>query len=156
MSQEIVEVKELGDRGVMVEGGQTSACNSCKARSGCGHASLAKLGRPVRLWVPTDITLSVGQQVVLDLPDGSLAASATTLYGIPLVALIVGAALGQQSAGDFGALLTGALGLLFGFLLARSVAYRFRDRWQPRVVEICSTQSSSSDLILTSSSSISQ
>ncbi|MGB1091200.1 MAG: SoxR reducing system RseC family protein [Oceanobacter sp.] len=136
MSREIVEVKEIAEQGVLVEGIQASACSSCNAKAGCGHASLAKIGRPVRLWVPTEKSLQVGQHVVLDLPDGSLAASATTMYGIPLLGLVIGAASGQ-SAGDLGAFVSGAAGLLIGFLIARGIANRFRDQWQPRVVEVC-------------------
>ncbi|MCY0965944.1 SoxR reducing system RseC family protein [Parathalassolituus penaei] len=137
MSQEIVEVKEIGSGGVWVEGIQKSACGSCNARKGCGHASLAELGRPMRLWISTSERLDAGQHVVLDLPDGALAASATTLYGLPLVALIIGAISGQNLGGDTAALVLGGGGLVAGFLLARHLASRNRERWQPRIVSVC-------------------
>jgi sigma-E factor negative regulatory protein RseC len=137
MSQEMVEVKEIGQGGVWVEGVQRSSCGSCSSRSGCGHASLAEMGRPVRLWIETAETLDEGQHVVLDLPDGALAASATTLYGLPLLTLIGGAVSGQMIAGDSGALFAGAVGLAAGFYGARKLAELFRGSWQPRIVSVC-------------------
>ena len=137
MSQEIVEVKEIGTGGVWVEGIQRSACGGCNARKGCGHASLAELGKPMRLWISTAQSLDAGQHVVLDLPDGALATSAAVLYGLPLIGLIVGAVAGQNLGGDTAALVLGGAGLLGGFGVARHFASRNRERWQPRIVSVC-------------------
>ncbi|MFK4753446.1 SoxR reducing system RseC family protein [Oceanobacter antarcticus] len=138
MPHEVVEVKEIAAGGVWVEGLQQSACGSCNARAGCGQATLSSLGKPVRLWVATEYVLQPGQQVVLDLPSGSLAASAATLYGTPLIGLILGAAAGQASGGDVAALLVGVLGLAGGLLLARYIANLKRHQWLPAIVSVCS------------------
>ena len=102
MSQEIVEIVEIGEQGVWVEAMQQSACSSCNARSGCGQHSLSKLGRKMRLWVPTERHFSVGEQATLTLPDGSLALSALVLYGLPLLAMMLLAVVGHGLAGEPG------------------------------------------------------
>lgn len=142
MSQEMVAVKEVAPGGVWVEGVQQSSCGACAARKGCGHASLAEMGKPVRLWIPTSQPLREGQTVVLDLPDGALAASATTLYGAPLAGLIAGAVCGQAAGSDTTALLGGIAGLAAGFIVARTLAHRFRNTWQPRIVSVCNLSGS--------------
>lgn len=137
MNQEIVEVVEIGDGGVWVEGIQRSACNSCSARAGCGQHSLSKLGRPVRLWIETADVYVPGDQVILMLPEGSLALSALSLYGLPLMGLIGGALLGYQGGSDATSMMTGALGLTLGLLAARLIARRNKDQWQPRIASRC-------------------
>jgi len=136
MTQEIVVVTELGDGGVWVEGVQKSACNSCNARSGCGQHSLSKLGRPMRLWVEGGEHLKVGQEVILSMPTSGLAISALLLYGLPLLALIAGASIGQ-SFGDLYAALAGLAGLSGGFFLARIISAHYQDRWQPKLLPGC-------------------
>lgn len=137
MIQEIVEVVEIGDGGIWVEGMQRSACGSCNARAGCGQHTLSKLGRPVRLWVDTLDQFLVGDQVVIALPEGSLAFSALSLYGLPLVGLVIGAILGNQGGSEAQSMLTGLLGLVIGFGVARWFARRHKTDWQPSIVKGC-------------------
>ncbi|PHQ83452.1 MAG: alginate biosynthesis protein AlgM [Thalassobium sp.] len=121
MSQEVVAVVEQGEGGIWVEATQRSACGSCNARSGCGQHSLSKLGRPMRLWIPTDRNYQVGDQVILSLPQGGLALSALVLYGLPLVGLIAGAILGQRLGTDLLSALVGIAGLGIGFVVAKTI-----------------------------------
>lgn len=153
MNQEIVEVVEIGDGGIWVEGVQRSACGSCSARAGCGQHTLNKLGRPVRLWVETkkveatsletadNNTYRVGDQVTLALPSGSLAFSALSLYGLPLIGLVLGAILGNlpdnQGASEVQSMLGAVLGLVLGLGAARWFARRNKSDWQPRIVPGC-------------------
>ena len=138
MSQEIVEIVELGKQGVWVEAMQQSACSSCNARSGCGQHSLSKLGRKMRLWVPTEKTFRVGEQATLTLPDGSLAMSALVLYGMPLVSMIALALVGHISAGEGASVIAGVIGLVAGFWVARQIAERKKEDWQPQFRDACS------------------
>jgi sigma-E factor negative regulatory protein RseC len=135
VNQEIVQVVETGNNGVWVEGIQQSACNSCSARAGCGQHSFSKLGKPVRLWVPTGDHFRVGEQVTIQLPSGSLAISALCLYGLPLIGLIIGAVIGYQGGSEPQSLLAGALGLVGGLLLARKLGQKMQGQWQPRVLK---------------------
>jgi len=133
INRELVRVTERGKGGIWVEGVQQSACNSCSAKSGCGQHSLSKLGRPVRLWVDTPEQFEIGEIVELTLPQGSLAASAAALYGLPLLGLIAGAVAGHQLWGESASVFTALVGLAVGFLAARVLSSRFRDEWQPTV-----------------------
>lgn len=137
MNQEIVEVVEIGDGGIWVEGIQRSACGSCSARSGCGQHTLNKLGRPVRLWVETLDRYLVGEQVVLALPEGSLAFSALSLYGWPLIGLVIGAVLGNQGGSEAQSIMVGVMGLIVGLGVARWFARRNKNDWQPSIVPGC-------------------
>ena len=133
VNKETVRVTGLGKGGIWVEGIQQSACNSCSAKSGCGQHSLSKLGRPVRLWVDTQDSFEVGEVVGLTLPQGSLAASAAALYGLPLLGLIAGAIAGHQIWGESASVVTALAGLGVGFAGARYLSSRFRDVWQPTI-----------------------
>src|SRR5690554_7465990 len=97
MNQEWVTVKQIEPGGIWVESLQRSACDSCNARSGCGQRTLSQLGKPIRLWIPSEETFQIGQQVLVELPTGGLALSSLMLYGLPLVTLAVAAMLGQRS-----------------------------------------------------------
>ena len=145
MNQEIVEVVEIGDGGIWVEGVQRSACGSCSARAGCGQHSLSKLGRPVRLWVKSSQVFQVGQQVVLSLPQGSLALSALNMYGLPLIGLIAGAMAGYTTGSEPASVITGLIGLGAGLWLARMIAHRREKDWQPQILNQCNGFSGSSD-----------
>ena len=133
MTVERVTVVETASSGIWVEAVQRSACASCNARSGCGQHTLSQLGRTMRLWVPTDRILHVGDEVLLELPAGGLAFSALTLYGLPLLLLIVGAALGAQNS-EIMAIIGGLLGLGIGFIAAKKVAHQHQSSWQPRLL----------------------
>lgn len=134
MNREIVHVIERQQDGVWVEAVQRSACQSCSVRSGCGQSALQQLGRPMRLWVAApNHRLSVGDEAVLVMPEGGVALSALTLYGLPLLAMIAGSVLGQAWLGELTALLGAGLGLLLGFGMARYCAARHS--WQPRLDE---------------------
>lgn len=135
MNQEVVQVVGTGDDGIWVEGVQQSACGSCSARSGCGQHTLSKLGRPVRLWVNTKDRFTVGEQVTISLPSGSLALSALGIYGLPLVGLIIGAVLGFQGGSEPQSVMAGGLGLVLGLVAARGLGNRMQQQWQPVVLK---------------------
>src|SRR5690554_1804861 len=89
MSQEWVTVKQIEPGGIWVESLQRSACDSCNARSGCGQRTLSQLGKPIRLWIPSEETFQIGQQVLVELPTGGLALSSLMLYGLPWSLLLL-------------------------------------------------------------------
>lgn len=139
MNREWVEVVATDVGGVWVESQQRSACESCQARSGCGQQALTKLGRPVRVWVPTQESFQIGQAIMVELPSGGLALSAIMLYGIPLLALIMGAAFGQTVGNDLYAAILGLLFLGVGLLVSKQVTQRYKTLWQPKIVPLCAS-----------------
>lgn len=137
MNQEWVTVNQVEADGIWVESLQRSACDSCNARSGCGQRTLSQLGRPIRLWIATDASFSVGQQVQVELPNGGLALSALMLYGLPLLMLILAALLGQTLGNDILAAVIGLAGLAVGLYMSRQLTQRYKQLWQPRVLPSC-------------------
>lgn len=144
MALEQVEIISKTSDGLWVEGLQRSACDSCQARKGCGQRSLSQLGRSTQIWVPCDHTdeHQIGDQVTLVMPESGLIASALTLYGLPLLGLILGALLGSLLFAESSELVTFVLsmiGLAAGLFTARVIARAKQADWQPRLQTVCQT-----------------
>ena len=141
MIEEQVVVTSLDIGGVWVEGVQQSACGSCSAKAGCGKHTMSQLGRKVSLWLPKDDSsgngLSVGQQVVVGLPEGAILRSTLVLYGIPLMFLLAGAIVGHILAGELASILLSIFSMLLGFKLARNRAENNKRHWQPKFIRRC-------------------
>jgi sigma-E factor negative regulatory protein RseC len=151
MIEEQVIVASLAVGGVWVEGIQQSTCGSCSAKAGCGKHAMSQMGRKVSLWLPEENDLesnsyksnsngnklSIGQQVVVGLPEGAILRSTLVLYGIPLLFLLVGAIVGHALAGEIGSILLSASSMLLGFKFARNRAEHNKRHWQPRFIRRC-------------------
>ena len=85
--------------------------------------------------LPTALELRAGDKVVISIPDGAPLKAALASYGLGVVLLVVGAALGEvwsaDGAGDLGAALGGLAGLLLAFALNR-VLFRSRN-WRAQL-----------------------
>lgn len=120
---EVIAVE--GDR-VHLAARRRSQCGSCAARAGCGHGLLDQLGRSrsvtidlPRTSVPDGVT--VGQTLLLRVPEGSVLRASCELYGPPLLGLLAGAgvaAIGFPQA-DAVAVVAATAGLFMGWLVAR-------------------------------------
>lgn len=148
MNREVVEVSEVTPGGVWVKTSRQTACGSCSARAGCGQHALSQLGRPVSLWVSTDLPLKIGQQVTISLPKGGVALSALMLYGLPLIGVLLGAMLGQPW-GDGAALVGALIAMIAGFILSRTLSWRYRKQWQPTVLPSCERSHSTATILTT-------
>ena len=137
MIEERVKVVRKAANGVWIEGVQQSACQACTAKSGCGHHTMSQLGRRVCLWLETPEILDVGEQVIIGLPEGALAKSALAVYGLPLVAMVLGAMLGHVVSGETGAITASLLGLLIGFGVAKSWSNANKSQWHPILMRRC-------------------
>lgn len=140
MLEEQAIVVEASAEEVWVETCRQTACQSCSAKSSCGHSLLSKIssGKTQRLQVKTDKELQVGDQVVLGLDEGAFIRGSALVYLLPLLALIIGALagdalFGQDSLMSF--VLAGA-GLLAGFAYVRWYSWRHRQdaQYQPVVL----------------------
>ncbi|GIX30489.1 MAG: hypothetical protein KatS3mg124_0961 [Porticoccaceae bacterium] len=115
---------------VLVETAPAGACGSCGARPGCGHhllgRSLAGATR-IPVAVPPDFPspLSPGDRVVIGVAEDLLVKSALTLYGVPLLGGLLGAAGGHLALASEGwAALFALVGFAAGAWAARRVAAR--------------------------------
>ncbi|MDR1349623.1 MAG: SoxR reducing system RseC family protein [Zoogloeaceae bacterium] len=91
-------------------------CGRCHEAGGCGSAHLTQMFclRPRRYRVLNPMDAPVGAQVMVVLPAGTLRRSVRLAYGLPLLALFAGAAVGDMAADDAGA----AVGAVCGLILA--------------------------------------
>jgi len=91
-------VKSITDDGAWVETLRQSTCQSCKARAGCGQRMLSELGQETALVFAVYTSakpplLSVGQEVSIGIPREVVALGSLSLYLIPVISLLLGAAL---------------------------------------------------------------
>ena len=121
-----------------IETQRSSACDACSAKSGCGHSALAKLGaKSVHMEARCDIEVSVGDQVVVGVPESVMVKSSLLAYLMPLVMMLVGALIADSmGASDDATALAAVLGLAFGFVVLR---WHFKknqhdSRYQPQVL----------------------
>lgn len=88
----------------------------------------------------------VGDEVVVELPEGRVAQASLLAYTVPLVFLVAGllaaapvrSALGLTVPQDLLAVILGLLGLGLSLLILRAVEPRIRRRsgWRPQVVSV--------------------
>lgn len=123
---------------VWVETIRQSACDSCNAKAGCGHSTLAKLGRDsVHMHARCDIDVAIGDQVVVGVPEAIMVKSSLLAYLMPLLLMLVAVLAADSVWGqDLITALAGIGGLGFGFLLLRWHFHRNQhdERYQPVVL----------------------
>ncbi len=131
-------IEESG-RVVAVEGDQAwvrtiqvSTCQSCAARKGCGQGLMNTLGagRGTEVRVTNVLDVSVGDDVVLGVPEDALLRASALMYLVPLLMMIGAAVATRQwiTVVDGWIALAGLAGLLLGFVLVGQV-------WVPHVRE---------------------
>ncbi|RLT88474.1 MULTISPECIES: SoxR reducing system RseC family protein [unclassified Ketobacter] len=125
-----------------VETLRQSACDSCSAKSGCGHSALAKLGQnAIHMQAVCEIDVTIGDQVVVGVPEEIMVKSSILAYLMPLLTMMVGVLLADSFWGqDLLTALAGIIGLALGFVILRWHFHRNRhdERYQPVVLRrIC-------------------
>jgi len=115
----VVRALDGGEAVVEVEQG---GCGRCHEKGGCGGQHLTQMlcagKKTYRVDNPGGA--AVGETVTVAIAAGAVGRSANLAYGLPLLAVIVGAVLGTQVGGNPGAMAGGGAGLLFAWLLVRS------------------------------------
>ena len=140
MLEEQALVVAVDDDGVRVETCRQSACQSCSAKSHCGHSLLGKIskGQIQQFYVSTDLELKPGDQVVLGLGEQAFIKGSALVYLMPLLAMMLMAVIGEQLFGNNSLMsfFLAATGLLSGFLLVRwySRKNQFNPEYQPVVL----------------------
>lgn len=136
---------ELGDKNqpprLWVEVFAQSTCGSCSASSTCGQGVLQRwFARKSRCYPVacerSDVELlAVGQWVEVEIPEGTLTRASLLLFVLPLLAMLVGAALGDALFGHELAVGLGGLAAFFaGLWLVRRLESRdFFALSQPRL-----------------------
>ena len=128
---------------VWVETLQGSTCSGCAARSGCGQGVMRRWFSRESLCLELhraegdDTAYAVGQWVEIGIPEGVVVRAALLAYLLPIVMLMLGAALGSALfAGELAVLLLSLLGLGGGIGLARRLEAHYLGKIdsQPRLL----------------------
>ncbi|MEQ1526292.1 MAG: SoxR reducing system RseC family protein [Gallionella sp.] len=125
-------VIKLEGQHAMVESDNVSSCKQCQGK-GCGSSKLGQLfcASPRLFKVENSIQAKVGDEVVVAIGEGIVLRGIALAYLLPLLLLLVGAALGSalavsRAAGQDGYAVAGALiGLMIGLVAARKIYLRF-------------------------------
>lgn len=113
-------VRAVDGREAVVEVEQ-GGCGRCHEKGGCGGQQLTQMfcaGKKTYR-VNNSEGASVGETVMIAVTAGAVRRSANLAYGLPLVGVVAGAALGMQVSGDPGAMAGGGAGLILAWLLVR-------------------------------------
>lgn len=104
---------------------ESGGCGRCHEEGGCGGQQLTQMfcSGPKTYKVDNAFGASIGDRVTVAIAAGSVRRTANLAYGVPLTAVIIGAALGTSMAGDSGAMLGAALGLVLSLFYVRFRSY---------------------------------
>ncbi|UCV01765.1 SoxR reducing system RseC family protein [Dechloromonas denitrificans] len=105
---------------------EQGGCGRCHEKGGCGGQHLTQMfcSGPKTYRVDNLVAASVGERVTVAIAAGSVRRTANLAYGVPLLSMLVGAALGTQIGGDLGAVLGAGGGLVLSVFYVR---FRSRD-----------------------------
>lgn len=89
MIEETAIVTKIADDGrVWIKSQQTSACSSCLQQTSCGTATLAKILPKREFAVDCDLSLQVGDRVVVAIDDAHLLLTSLLMYFFPLLLML--------------------------------------------------------------------
>ncbi len=135
MLNETARVVSVETDSLWVETIRRSTCGTCAVQKGCGHGLLNRMGDGRRnyLRVPAnghDLTgIAVDDEVSISLPEDVLLRGSFVVYLVPLIALMLVAALGAYlwpGAGDAAPVLGAVIGFSLGVALVRLHAWQHR------------------------------
>lgn len=147
MLEEDALIVDQKDEFVWVEAMSKSSCNHCSARQGCGTASLQEWFNrsPNRLRITAKPGFSVGDRVVIGIPEQALVKGSFMIYMLPLVALIAGAMLGAAvndwlgwDSKDGASIIAGFVSFALSFRVIRRYTLKFSNRsdYQPVLIRL--------------------
>jgi sigma-E factor negative regulatory protein RseC len=120
---------------------KTGACEACSARSSCQTMGG---GKEMEVEAINRAGAKVGQKVVLSFDTSPLLKATFLLYVFPIIAMVVGAFIGQKMAAflNFDPSMVSALmgfsffGLTLLFVKSRGNKLAKKDEYQPKVIRI--------------------
>jgi len=92
----VVEVKP-GQ--ALVETVRSGSCEQCGARHACGATGG---GREARVWADDPVGVRPGERVVIAVPEGTVLRASFLVYLVPVLALVLGALVGDALAPSLG------------------------------------------------------
>jgi sigma-E factor negative regulatory protein RseC len=140
MLTETATVTRRDGRRVEFELQRGSACANCELSQGCGTGALGRLlGRRSRaLFLETEQELAPGDEVTLALSESGLVRASLTLYGLPLLGMVMAGLLAESaSAAEWLVAVAASAGFYAGYRIAAHMTGRLEDgQSTPYIVDI--------------------
>lgn len=130
MLTEAATVTRRDGRRVELELQRGSACGNCELSQGCGTGALGRLlGRRSRpLFIETEQDLEPGDEVLLALSESALVKASLTLYGLPLLGMVLAGLLASfAAAAEWLVVVAAIAGFFAGFRIAAYLTNRLED-----------------------------
>lgn len=145
MIEEEGTVVAIHDGIAEVETVRTSSCTACHAKAACGHHAIAQVSATnrMRVFATDDFSTSIGQEVIIGIPESSLLSASILMYLVPLFGLVLGAMSSSLLSDQAGvAALLSFLGFGTGLLVAKtlSVKYQGNPDFHPRIIGLLQPQ----------------
>jgi len=86
--EQVVTVVEVTNHDALVRGRRASACGQCAGKSACGTLG-SWVERFAEMRVSNPLGARVGDEVVVNVPDGLLLRASVRLYGIPMLGFFI-------------------------------------------------------------------
>ena len=144
MIEEIATIIDTEGEFALVETQRKTTCGSCAANKACGTAVLSKVigRRSSQINAINTLGARTGEKVVIGIQEQALIKGSFAVYLVPLIALFVGALLGDvfnrsQGVQQEGIIILFALlGLAAGFLWVSKFSHKVRSdsRYQPVIL----------------------
>ena len=122
--------------GVWVAVARLSACGACQQKSTCGSSSM--LNSESTLTIQVDANqhlLQIGDSVDLYIAENTLWKGLIYLYLVPLLALVLGALLGQYMAGELGAVTASIVMSIVALVLVKRLTQTQKHNYLPIVIK---------------------
>ncbi len=143
LTEEGIIEKVYGNRATVLLR-RSSACAHCESQGACEVAD----EKNMHVVLANELHAAVGDRVEISLPSHSLLKLSLVVYFVPVVALVIGAALGDAWSPLFdvkaatGAIIGGGVGLFGTYLLMKWMnrVARSRIEYRPRMTRIIDTE----------------
>ncbi len=155
MIEEVGTVIAIEQDEILVETEIKTTCGSCQAQSDCGTGAISRALTPrsETLRFKTDLPVQVGTRVRLGIPEQALMKASLLLYIVPLLSLVISAALfstvlpaiGIQ--GEWAVVLMTLLSTMATFVgLSRYIKGQEQQHYQPILLGVLLASPASSNL----------
>lgn len=146
MIEEQAVVIALDNGSVVLQYHRESACGACASKQSCSSAPLVKNADRQRseIKLACNLDVEVGDTVILGIEEKALIQCALFLYALPLITMIMSAAIGGYYASTFSigsetaSIIFGIAGLAGALLLTRHNQYfrRFQEHLEPVILTV--------------------
>jgi sigma-E factor negative regulatory protein RseC len=141
MIEQLGRVVAVDNKHVWVELHQDAHCGGCGVRDGCGQNLLQKMasGKLERMELRKTCEVNAGDWVTVGIDGAAVFNASLLVYGLPLVALVIGGASARLlGLSDVAVLFIALLGLAGAGLLVKTLSSRLacNPRYHPQLLRV--------------------